>query len=86
MSDYSFIKEFQNIKLSEICKEKGINLSNVINGTTTEENFKRVKKELLRKLLMLMIEDMQESLLLVGLYNEILETKEQEIKSLKEML
>ena len=86
MSDYSFIKEFQNIKISEICKDKGINLSNLINGTTTEENFKRVKKELIRKLLMLMIEDMQESLLLVGLYNELLEKQENEIKSLKEML
>ena len=86
MSDYSFIKEFQNIKVSEICKDKGINLGNLLNGNTTEENYKRVKKELIRKLLMLMIEEMQDKLLLVGLYNELLETKEQELKSLKEML
>ena len=86
MSDYSFIKEFQNIKISEICKDKGINLGNLLNGSTTEENYKRVKKELIRKLLMLMIEEMQDKLLLVGLYNELLETKEQELKSLKEML
>lgn len=86
MSDYSFIKEFQNIKVSEICKDKGINLGNLLNGSTTEENYKRVKKELIRKLLMLMIEEMQDKLLLVGLYNELLETKEQELKSLKEML
>lgn len=86
MSDYSFIKSFQDIKVSEICKEKGINLGNLLNGSTTEENYKRVKKELVRKLLMLMIEDMQDKLLLVGLYNELLETKEQELKSLKEML
>lgn len=86
MSDYSFIKEFQNIKVSEICKDKGINLGNLLNGSTTEENYKRVKKELIRKLLMLMIEEMQDKLLLVGLYNELLETKEQELKSLREML
>lgn len=86
MDNYSFIKEFQNIKVSEICKDKGINLGNLLNGSTTEENYKRVKKELIRKLLMLMIEEMQDKLLLVGLYNELLETKEQELKSLKEML
>lgn len=86
MDNYSFIKRFQEIKVSEICKEKGINLGNLLNGSTTEENYKRVKKELIRKLLMLMIEDMQDSLLLVGLYNELLEKQEQELKSLKEML
>lgn len=86
MNNYSFIKRFQDIKLSRICKDKKIDLSNLLSGQTTEENYKRVKDELIRELLMLLIELKQDDLLLIGLYNELIEKQEKEIKALKEML
>lgn len=86
MNNYSFIKKFQEIKLSKICKEKKIDLSNLISGQTTEENYKRVKDELIKELLMLLIEFKKDDSLLVILYNELLEKQEKEIKALREML
>ena len=86
MNNYSFIKGFQEIKISKICEEKGINLGNLLSGSTSEENFTKVKNELIRELLMLLIEDKKEDLLLIGFYNELLEKQEREIKALKEML
>ena len=55
MSDYSFIKEFQNIKISNFCKENNINLGNLLGGTTTDENYRKVKNYILRELLTIMI-------------------------------
>lgn len=86
MDNYSFIKRFQEIKLTRICKEKNIDVSNLISGKTSEENYKRVKDELIRELLMLLIEYKKEDLLLIGFYNEMLEKLEKENKVLKEML
>lgn len=86
MNDYQFIKQFQNIKLSRICKEKNILLPNILNGTTTEENYTRVKNEIVRELLILLIAYKGEDLLLITLYNEIIDKLEKENKSLKEML
>lgn len=86
MDNYSFIKRFQDIKLSRICKDKKIDLSNLISGQTTEENYKRVKDEIVRELLMLLIEYKKEDLVLIGFYSELLEKQEKEIKSLREML
>ena len=86
MSDYSFIKEFQNIKLINICKKLGINQSNVISGQTSEENYRRVKNEIIRELLMLIIEDKGEALITLALYDEILEKLEKENRSLREMI
>ena len=86
MNNYQFIKRFQDIKLSRICKEKKIDLSNLLSGQTTEENYKRVKDELVRELLMLLIEYKQDDLLLIGFYNDLIEKQEKEIKALKEML
>lgn len=86
MNNYQFIKRFQDIKLSRICKDKKIDLSNLLSGQTTEENYKRVKDELVRELLMLLIEYKQDDLLLIGFYNDVIEKQEKEIKALKEML
>lgn len=86
MDNYSFIKRFQDIKLSRICKDKKIDLSNLLSGQTTEENYKRVKDEIARELLMLLIEYKQDDLILIGFYNEIIEKQEKEIKALREML
>lgn len=86
MSDYSFIKEFQKIKISKFCKDNNIILSNILNGTTTDENYRKVKNYILRELLMLMIEYKKEDLLIVGLYSDILEKLEKENKTLREML
>ncbi len=86
MSDYSFIKEFQNIKLINICKKLGINQSNVISGQTTEENYRRVKNEIIRELLMLIIQDKGESLITLALYDEVIMKLEKENKSLREMI
>lgn len=86
MNNYQFIKRFQDIKLSRICKDKKIDLSNLLSGQTTEENYKRVKDELVRELLMLLIEYKQDDLILIGLFTDLVEKQEKEIKALKEML
>lgn len=86
MSDYSFIKEFQKIKLTSICKKLGINQSNILSGQTTDENYKKVKNEIIRELLMLIIQSKGEELITISLYDEILAKLEKENKSLREMI
>lgn len=86
MSDYSFIKEFTNIKVKDICKKYGIQQSNLTSGCTSEENYKKVKGEILRELLMLFIADRKDDLITIYLYNEILEKLEKENKMLREMI
>ena len=86
MSDYSFIKQFQEIKVSKICKDKGINLSNLLSGQTSDENYTKVKNEIIRELLMLIIEDKKDDLILISFYNDLIEKQEKEIKALKEMI
>ena len=86
MSDYNFIKEFTNIKVKDICKKYGIQQSNLTSGATSEENYKKVKGEILRQLLILFLEDRKEDLIVLYLYNEILEKLEKENKSLREMI
>ena len=81
MNDYNFIKEFTNIKVKDICKKYGIQQSNLTAGCTSDENYRKVKGEILRQLLMLFIADRKEDL-----YNEILEKLEKENKSLREMI
>lgn len=86
MSDYSFIKEFQKIKLSTICKKLGINQSNILSGQTTDENYRKVKNEIIRELLMLIIQSKGEELITISLYDEILAKLEKDNKMLREML
>lgn len=86
MSDYNFIKEFTNIKVKDICKKYGIQQSNLTAGCTSDENYRKVKNEILRQLLGLFIADKQDDLIVLYLYNEMLEKLEKENKSLREMI
>ena len=86
MDDYQFIKEFTNISVTSICKKLGIRSCNVFNGQTTDENYKRVKNEIIRELLMLMIEDKEENLITLALYDEVIMKLEKENRMLKEMI
>lgn len=86
MTDYQFIKGFQDIKLSSICKKYKINLSNIVSGIASEENMKKVKNEIIRELLALMIQEKQEDLITLGLYDEMLARLEKENKLLREMI
>lgn len=86
MSDYNFIKEFTNIKVKDICKKYGIQQSNLTAGSTSDENYRKVKGEILRQLLVLFIADKQDDLIVLYLYNEMLEKLEKENKSLREMI
>ena len=86
MSDYNFIKEFSNIKIKDICKKYGIQQSNLTAGCTSDENYKKVKNEIIRQLLSLMIQDKQEYLITLALYDEVILKLEKENKMLKEMI
>lgn len=86
MTAYQFIKAFQNIKLSRICKEKKIDLSNLVSGQTTEENYQRVKDEIVRELLMIILADKQEDLICLSLYDDLLKKLEEENQALRRMI
>lgn len=86
MTDYQFIKEFQKIKLASICKKYNITLSNLVSGQTTEENYKKVKYEIIEELLSLLIKDNGEDILTLYLYDEILLKIEKENRMLREMI
>ena len=86
MSNYEFIKEFQNIKLSNICKKYNINLGNLLSGQTTEENFKKVKNEIIKNLLDLLVNSKSEYLVTLALYDEVIMKLERENKNLREMI
>ena len=86
MNDYQFIKGFQDIKLSSICKKYKINLGNVISVIASEENLKKVKYEIIRELLVLMLHYKEEDLITLALYDEVLMRLEKENKALKEMI
>ena len=86
MNDYQFIKEFTNITVSSICKKLGIRSCNVCNGQTTDENYRKVKNEIIRELLMLMIQSKSEDMITLALYDEVIFKLEKENKMLKEMI
>lgn len=88
MTDYEFIKNFQKIKLTTICKRLGVNQSNVLSKQTTEENYKKIKNEINNELLELFKSDClnAEKLVTFYLYNEMLERIEKENKVLREMI
>lgn len=48
--DLKFIKEFAKIKITTICKELGINKSNVWAGNASPEAIKKVREELERRI------------------------------------
>ena len=86
MSDYQFIKEFTNITVASICKKLSIRSCNVFNGQTTDDNYRKVKNEIIRELLMLMIEKKQEDMVTLALYDETIMKLQRENNMLKEML
>lgn len=86
MTDYEFIKGFQEIKISKICEDKIINASNLLNGRTTDENYKKVKDEIIRELLMLIIKDKKEDLIGLSLYDDLLKKLEEENQMLRRMI
>lgn len=86
MTNYQFIKEFQNIKLSKICKKYNITLSNLVSGQTTEENYRKVKEEIVEELLAMLIRDKGEEILTLYLYDDILLKIEKENRALRELI
>lgn len=88
MTNYEFIKEFQKIKLTNICKRLKVNQSNVISNQTSEENYRRIREAIEKELLELFIKNNKnsEKILTMYLYNEILEKIEKENRLLREML
>lgn len=86
MSDYQFIKEFSNITISNICKKFDIRACNVYNGQTTDENYRKVKNEIIRELLTLILQAKQEDMITLALYDEVIFKLEKENKMLKEMI
>lgn len=86
MSDYEFIREFTNIRVKDICKKFKIQQSNLTSGCTTDENYKKVKDEIIRELLILFIADKKDELITLYLYDEVLKKVEKENKMLREMI
>lgn len=44
MDDLEYIKNFSKISVKDVCEKKKVDRSNVINGRTTKENIKKVRK------------------------------------------
>lgn len=88
MSEHEFIKKFTKITLKDVCNDLGLNPSNISSGAVSEENLKRVKNELIKRLATLFQTDCMNSEKMVTfyLYNEILERLENENKVLREMI
>ena len=86
MNNYEFIKGFQEIKLSRICKEKNINLSNLVNGSTTEENYTIVKNEIIKELLNLFTSYKTDSLAYLSIYDEVIKKLVEENKMLRRLV
>ena len=42
--DLEFIKAFSKISVTDICKKKKVNRGNLLNGLSTKENSKKVRK------------------------------------------
>lgn len=52
-----FIKEFNDITVKGICQEKGIRSENIYKKSTTLENMLTVKKEIKRRIMLLVLND-----------------------------
>ena len=88
MSDYEFIKEFREIKMTDICEKLKIKQTNIISGKTSNENLRKVKEEIIKELVCLFTKDVttSEKIITLYLYNEILEKIEKENRMLREMI
>ena len=50
--DYSFILKYRELKtIGQVCKNLSIDYSNMINGKTSKENYKKVADELKRQVI-----------------------------------
>ena len=45
-----FIKQFSNINISKLCKQLGINRSNVLNGRSSEETTRLLYEEIIKQI------------------------------------
>lgn len=52
-----FIKEFNDITVTGICQEKGIRSENIYKKSTTLENMLTVKKEIKKRIMLLVLND-----------------------------
>ena len=88
MSEHEFIKKFTKITIKDICKDLNINPSNVTSGITSDDNLRKVKNEIIKRLASLLQTDCMnnEKMVTFYLYNEILERLEKENKVLREMI
>ena len=88
MTDYEFIKEFRGIKMNELCKRAGVIQQNIVSGKTSDENFRKVKEELIKELASLFTKDVtaSEKIITLYLYNELLTKLEKENRMLREMI
>ena len=88
MSEHEFIKKFTKITIKDICKDLNINPSNVTSGITSDDNLRKVKNEIIKRLAILLQTDCMnnEKMVTFYLYNEILERLENENKVLREMI
>lgn len=48
--DLQFIKDFSKITIVSICKDLKINRGNLLNGKASQENTKKVKEEIIKRL------------------------------------
>ena len=46
MSDLDYIKKFNSIQITKVCKKLGIDYANLISGRSSSENEEKVRKEL----------------------------------------
>lgn len=46
MSDLEYIKGFNKVQITKICKKLNIDYANLISGRSKKENVKKVKKEI----------------------------------------
>lgn len=88
MSDYEFIKEFREIKMTDICKRLKMQQPNIITGKTSDENLRKIKEEIIKELASLFIKDVtnSEKIITLYLYSELLERLEKENRMLREMI
>ena len=45
-----FIKQFSNINISKLCKQLGINRSNILNGRSSEETTRLLYEEIIKQI------------------------------------
>lgn len=57
MKSKEYVKKFTNIKVTKICKKLNIKMPNVSAGTTTDENYDKIKEEIENQIAKLYIKE-----------------------------